>query len=259
MGQTLQMELQSEVSVYKTTDYKVFKRLKGNREINQLNLINLKESIKKNYYPTPIYVNEKFEVVDGQHRLSVLEELSLPVYYIILEGATIETVHTFNTQGLKWTLKDFAKSYAEAGREPYIKFLELHKRDEKIPLNVIFKLITGKHKDTKALDKFKKGELEIDDVVEIESTYKKLFDFKICKNFYYQNFLFSVMKIFQNPAYDHERMIKKLPQGLEFLDAYENPTIHYNLYLLSEVYNLHMNSANRVYFADTYKIPYTRM
>ena len=42
--------------------------------------------MKKKYLVSPILVNEKMEVIDGQHRLQAQKELNLPTYYIKNKG-----------------------------------------------------------------------------------------------------------------------------------------------------------------------------
>ena len=73
-------------SVYRTNDYSLFSKLDGNRDVNKAHLHRLKKSIKEESLCVPIIVNEKYEIIDGQHRFSCWENLMLPVYYIVVEG-----------------------------------------------------------------------------------------------------------------------------------------------------------------------------
>ena len=58
--------------IYKTTDYSVFKYLKGNRSVNELHVRRLVEAIKEKDLQVPIIVDEKMNVVEGQHRFCLL-------------------------------------------------------------------------------------------------------------------------------------------------------------------------------------------
>ena len=114
----------TEIKVYKTDDYSLFKRLEGNRDIKCVKKII--DSINTvGYIPNPIMVNEDMEVIDGQNRLKALEELGLPVYYFIVKGADINTARALNLGRTNWKPIDYVASYAESGIKPYQLFLKL--------------------------------------------------------------------------------------------------------------------------------------
>ena len=73
------------MKVEETTDYKQFKKVKGNRGYAQRHLKNLVSSIAQNnlLQYSPIIVNDKMEVIDGQHRLAAAQSLGLPIYYVV--------------------------------------------------------------------------------------------------------------------------------------------------------------------------------
>ena len=74
-----------------TTDYSIFKTLEGNRAVKDHRVDKIVKSICNiGYVTSPILVNEKMEVIDGQGRLQALERLGMPVEYIIHEGVGIE-------------------------------------------------------------------------------------------------------------------------------------------------------------------------
>lgn len=59
------------MAVFTTKDYSKFKHLEGNRNIVKPHLKRLKASMEKNYLFSPILINEKHEIIDGQHRFEV--------------------------------------------------------------------------------------------------------------------------------------------------------------------------------------------
>lgn len=62
--------------IKRTNNYDMFKRLEGNRFVDPKKVNKLKKSINEvGYISNPIIVNEKMEVIDGQHRLEALKEL----------------------------------------------------------------------------------------------------------------------------------------------------------------------------------------
>ena len=66
--------------VHSTNEHSVFKIQIGNRPVNNNHVARLIISMKKSYLMSPLIVNEKMEVIDGQHRLSAQKELKLPTY-----------------------------------------------------------------------------------------------------------------------------------------------------------------------------------
>ena len=69
--------------IHQTTDYSMFQTLEGNRNLNKLHLKRLKNSFQKKYLLSPIIVNEKFEIIDGQHRFEAGKQLGLPINFLI--------------------------------------------------------------------------------------------------------------------------------------------------------------------------------
>jgi hypothetical protein len=107
--------------VLRTNDYAKFKSLTGNRNVNLLHLQRLINSMKKNYLFSPILVNEKHEIIDGQHRYNAAKKLNLPINYIIINNYGLKEVQTLNTNNKNWNKKDYLEAYCDLGNENYIK------------------------------------------------------------------------------------------------------------------------------------------
>lgn len=149
-------KLQNETtySVYVTTDYSVFKRLPGNRDIPESRISKIVESIQSvGWVHNPIIVNEKMEVIDGQGRLTALQRLKMPVEYIIAEGVGNKECIYMNMNMVNWKLPDFIKSYAEQGNENYQRLLSLMERYANGNLSIIstavYRVSKSKHRDIK--------------------------------------------------------------------------------------------------------------
>lgn len=106
------MKLNNKVtSVYSTMDYDVFTFIEGNRELDHVKAV--KESIEKvGFLWVPILVNEKFEIIEGQHRFTACKELGLPVIYIIQPNIGMKEVQALNTCAKRWTIKNHIHAYA---------------------------------------------------------------------------------------------------------------------------------------------------
>src|SRR5689334_746420 len=108
-------------AIYQTTDYDQFQLIAGNRSLNKANLKKLTASMKEEHLLIPIIVNEKMEIIDGQHRFVAAKDLNKPVYYIINIGYGLSQVKRANTVGVNWTNEDFLATYREEGNENYLK------------------------------------------------------------------------------------------------------------------------------------------
>jgi len=108
--------------VYRTSDLTIFKQIDGNRVPNLQHVKRLADSIRVyGMKCNPILVNEQMEVIDGQHRLMAAKEAESFVYYIVVDGYSLNEVHTLNLNQKNWTKKDFMEGYANMGVESYIK------------------------------------------------------------------------------------------------------------------------------------------
>lgn len=117
--------------VYSTEDYSVFKKLNGNREVLEFRKKRIIESIvERGWIRNPIVVNQKFEVIDGQGRLEALQELKMPVEYVIAPNATINDCVALNLKQSNWRYIDFIKCFADMGREDYKILLGLYGKYE---------------------------------------------------------------------------------------------------------------------------------
>lgn len=110
--------------VHTTTDYFLFKPIEGNRNKNLLHINRLKKSMAETYLFTVIIVNEKYEIIDGQHRFDVIQELKLPLNYIICNGYGLNEVHILNQNSKTWTSDDYLDGYCKLGYKDYLKYKE---------------------------------------------------------------------------------------------------------------------------------------
>ena len=113
--------------MYETTNYSIFKRIVGNRKINQNRVKELAENMKVNGWRLgPILVNENLEILNGQHRVKAAEIAGIPVTYLVVQGG-IEDVHDANDQ-MPWRMIDYIQSYIERGNENYVRLYETMKK-----------------------------------------------------------------------------------------------------------------------------------
>ncbi len=154
LNSSLTSENNQQYNVYFTKEYDQFKMIEGNREINESLVLRLEKSISKNgYLMSPIFINEKHEVIDGQHRLKALKMLEKEVPFIILPGYNGKEMQVLNQTGTNWKTSDFMEYWITKDVYDYKVLKEFHQRFKQFSLTACIYL----------LSKHKSGEQESDD------------------------------------------------------------------------------------------------
>lgn len=106
---------------------------------------------------SPILVNEKFEVIDGQGRLEALKRLEMPVEFIIEEGIGIKECQGLNHYQKNWSTMDYINSHVAAGNQNYIWLKSMLVKYKGMPNTVIFSVATsgGRSSSMGAAEHFK--------------------------------------------------------------------------------------------------------
>lgn len=111
----------------KTKNYKLFKRLDGNRELYEPNVKKLVKSIsQRGYIGQPVMVNENFEIIDGQHRFEALKRLGMEIPYEVRKGYGLLEMQRLNESQKEWSVKDTILSEAKMGNQSYKWLVELY-------------------------------------------------------------------------------------------------------------------------------------
>jgi len=124
--------------VVQTKDYQQFNKAAGNRDVIQLHVERLKTSMEEEYLMSPIIVNEKMEIIDGQHRFEAVRQLDLPIRFIKVRGYALSQMQQMNANQKDWGIMDHIQAHAEMGNENFkqlIMFIEKHRKEK--PLRVI--------------------------------------------------------------------------------------------------------------------------
>ena len=122
------MEIGKEVvkNVYATKDYDKFSMLQENRLLKLGHVANIEESMKKKFLFNPIIVNEKLQIIDGQHRFTAVKNLNKPLFFVVADGYGINEVIVFNTHQKDWGLGQFHQlfNFRSVSRtfRPYFKY-----------------------------------------------------------------------------------------------------------------------------------------
>ena len=130
--------------VISTFDYKRFRWINGNREVDHADKI--EKSIKEcGLLLQPVLVNEKMEIIEGQNRFEACRNLGLPIYYVVQEGLGMTAVQNLNAVSKNWNTYNYIHSYAAGdGNVDYVYIEQLIKAYNWATLKHISYAITGK-------------------------------------------------------------------------------------------------------------------
>ena len=153
-------------SIKISKNYNEFTFVKGNRPLSSVHLSKLRKSMTENFLPVPIIVNNKMEIVDGQHRFTICKELNIPIHYISGQNWDIDEIRQINSVQKSWGYKDFIKSYMDLEKGiagPYTT-LDWFINSYEIPTQVAISILTGNSLSSTQISDFKTGNLKIDNL-----------------------------------------------------------------------------------------------
>ena len=223
-------------TVQKTNDYAKFKTKQGNRQLNQLHLKRLISSVKEMdlLHANPILVNEKFEIIDGQHRFNVCVELSKPIYYIVVKGLGLREIQVLNANSKNWKLEDYIDGYCSMGKIDYCE-LKKYVKTTNLGIMVLVALFCGSD-NSDYTNQLKNGELKITHknrgliVLQWVKEWEKHY-----AGFSRRSFVLALVHLYNIKGYSHEKMMQKMKyQSAKLVDSLNTKTY---LALLEEIYN----------------------
>lgn len=232
-----------------TTDYKKFKLLGGNRRIDRAHANNIGRSMA--LYPEifkirPILVNDRFEIIDGQHRYYAAKELGVPVWYEKGGDIKTEDAVVINQNQRNWQAMDYARSYAARGNEDYKAILRIKDEHPLIPLYALMRYMGGPAGNL--AETFRQGKFKIVTGIIGETYLEQLEELvEIDRRFGLKAPANAMFRVFQYDWFDLDRLIHKLktaPEGtLQLYGRHEDI-----LRSLEEVYNWKQQKDIRRFF-----------
>lgn len=223
-----------EPKVHTTQDYSLFKTLNGNREIHQMHLTRLKESMKTNHLTTIIQVNEKFEIIDGQHRFLICQELKLPINYIISKNYGLSEVQILNANMKNWQTADYVNGYCDLGLKDYMVYRDFS--EEYGFHSRVCVLLLGGGQSVNTSQRFKEGLFKVKDLNSAKSMADKIKTIEpYYKGWHRRSFMLAILGMFKNENFVFSEFIAKLKMQPTTLQDCVNTT-QYKL-LIEEIYN----------------------
>jgi hypothetical protein len=220
--------LTQNMTVHITSDLSKFSAMDGNRPPNPQHIRRLADSIRVyGMLCNPILINEKNEVIDGQHRLLAAKDVQSPIYYIKIDGYNLEQVHALNLNQKNWTTADFLQGYASMGLEDYIMLREFWARHHYYNLTDCIAMcsnlstasnMTLAKKYDKRVDKtvnvkeiFNEGTWKVRDMNKAEDDALRI---KLIEPYYSgynkSGFIGTMLLLFKNPSFDFNEFMSKV-------------------------------------------------
>lgn len=229
-------ELTTNVSqVFTTTDYSMFKSIGGNRSLNQLHAKRLKQSMANNYLFTVIIVNEKYEIIDGQHRFECIKELELPLHYVICHGYSLNEVHLLNQNSKVWISNDYLEGYCQLGYRDYIVFRDF-KNKYNLGITESIALLKGSLYSSSDINVFYNGKFKVTHLFEAEDFMDRL---SMLKPYYAgykrRSFIFALMQLVKKPQFEFLEFLQKIKIQPSALQDCINITQY--ILLIEDIYN----------------------
>lgn len=238
-----------ESKILFTKDLGQFKIMDGNRAIDRNHVSRLKESLKITgnslLKQRPIIINDKGEIVDGQHRFVACSELGLPIYYVNTNNYNLNEVMVLNCNNKNWSMIDFASMFASQGKKDYEYFL-MFKEQHGIDCDSAAALLAGNHRFDRAM--FRSGHFKVKNIRQAQEAIEKIYDFKSSYvGFKRRSFVAACLTMFKTKGYSHNVMKQKLELGIG-RNLQHVPQTRMYLQQLETIYN-YKNSKNKLRFS----------
>ena len=234
-----------------TNDYSMFQIMKGNRDINKVHLNRLKKSIQEKYIEVPIIVNERNEIIDGQHRYTSAMELGKPVYFIRIGGLKLPDVQRLNINSKNWTADSYMEGYCDLGMQDYITYRQF-KKNYKLNHNECVALLSGsKRAGGSAIDAFHQGLFKVTHYNEAVAIVQKLEKIKpMYAGYKRRAFIYAMLDAFDNEKFEFDRFLHKL--SFQYGKMYDCTTVDQYLMLIQEIYNYKLPKQHKVRLFDNF-------
>lgn len=205
-------------NVFETTDYNKFSFLIENRQTARTHINKLKDAIQRNpdiLEVQPILVNEKLEIIDGQHRFIAASELGLAIRYTVIDHLDISTAREMNVMQRRWGIEDYAYSYAKAGNVHYKAFNQ-YRRDYPGVSSSLITTVLGGGDTTNMSQDFRGGKFIIKrEQADSEWVLDQLIKIKAVTNGEIplsKAFVSAMLTCLDNPDFKFEEFFEKLEQ-----------------------------------------------
>lgn len=206
-------------NIYETREYEKFVIMeKGNRVIDHAHKIE-RSILENGMLFSPILVNEKFEIIDGQNRFEALRKSRMPVLYMIQPGYGINEVRILNSDGKNWGKRDFINSFADEGNSEYVIIRDFMKKFPDFSAHIIEYILrlsaANDHDEGRAKNAFsamRRGIFKIRDIERSNKIANMLLAYKqFHPNIYKRStFVVAIIRLDRDPQFDNDEIVRKI-------------------------------------------------
>lgn len=198
--------------VYSTANYQLFHFLERNRPVKMSKVAKIRKSIERRGQLTPLQVRSDYSIIDGQHRLKALEELGLPVLFIVLNGAEEKDIIELNTARGNWVTDNYPHFFYDS---PSYDMLESFRNRHGLSVNAAHIVLKSSFLSGALQAQFEKGDFALsnEELIRGEQRMEKidalctLDDGRFKKKLLGAKLLKGLLTIIEHPKYDTERML----------------------------------------------------
>lgn len=234
-----------------SNDYTKFTTVTGNRQVRQAHVKKIRSSIEQDPESikyNPILVNEKYQVIDGQHRLEAMKQLDLPVYYIQVDGLKLHDVQKLNSVAKMWQPIDYAKAFSLLGNTNYTRYVDIKEGTYKqysLNHDSLLKYLALDNPITS--QSFNEGRLKVDDFSRSLELLIQLHEVgAFYPRFNIRSFALAFLRLARDERYDHKRMLEKVSKYVSMIEDYSKEMDYYKA--LIRVYNHNVSRKKKEYF-----------
>lgn len=241
--------MQQPYNIRSTKNYRAFNRIEGNRTVRPTHVKKLQEAIKldpSTIQYNPILVNERMEIIDGQHRFEAIRNLELTVYYVQVRGLKLEDVQKFNSVAKQWQPVDYAKAFSELGNLNYTLYLRVKEGPYAINHDSLMQYLALDEPVTTT--SFTTGALVVPDLDET----MRLLEQRAQIAPYHdrssvRGFCLAFLDFARSDGYDHARMVEQMQKhGKRLIDNFSKKEDYFKA--LNRVYNHGKAKKNHKFF-----------
>lgn len=244
--------------IYQTKEYEKFIIYDWNRTIDKQTLNKIHKSVEEHGWKVePIIVNEKYGIIDGQHRYTYAREHNLPVYYIVIKGLTKEDCQIMNSVRTSWKQQDYVNFYAMQGNKNYIFLKALDNMFDDFGLPVITYAINqdcygGNTTKTLQNGSFECTNVQYNNATEILNYLNNLYEYIKKVPGRKTQLCMALTFCYNHPKIDNDRLAQKIIENCNTMSAIVD--METALKEVERIYNYNLKQKSKiVYILTEYK------
>ena len=200
------------------------------------------------YCPIIVYQkDDKFKIVDGQHRFETCQRIKAEVHFVECEPLTLKQIARINSRSNKWSNKDFLDCYVRLEVQDYILLRDFIAKYHVVYSAAVDLLMHGKiNSKGGSMDIFRDGEFQANNLEEAERITGLTIDIFDRYKFRSDRYLIAAMQeIDKVGKCDYDVLRTKINQAPMMMD--KQPSWKEYVYNIERVYN-HNNQKRIVIF-----------